>query len=95
MDISVNYIEQLAETAKLELNDQEKQYITQALNEILRRTDKLSGLDTEGVEPTIYLLDVKNVLREDIVQPSMDRDILMKNAADVEAGCYIVPKVVE
>jgi aspartyl-tRNA(Asn)/glutamyl-tRNA(Gln) amidotransferase subunit C len=77
------------------LNSQEKQYFARTADKILKLTDKLDELNTEGVDPTIYLLDIKNVIREDIVQPSMDRDTLLKNAPDVEAGCFRVPKVVE
>ena len=95
MGMTVNDIEYLAETAKFELNSQEKQYFARPADKILKLTDKLDELNTEGVDPTIYLLDIKNVIREDIVQPSMDRDTLLKNAPDVEAGCFRVPKVVE
>ncbi|NLV99713.1 MAG: Asp-tRNA(Asn)/Glu-tRNA(Gln) amidotransferase subunit GatC [Clostridiales bacterium] len=95
MGMTVNDIEYLAETAKFELNSQEKQYFARTADKILKLTDKLDELNTEGVDPTIYLLDIKNVIREDIVQPSMDRDTLLKNAPDVEAGCFRVPKVVE
>ncbi len=93
--MTLNDIEYLAETAKFELTPEEKQYFARSIDEVLKFADKLAELNTEGVEPTIYLLGIKNVFREDTVQSSMDRDLLLKNASDVEAGCYRVPKVVE
>ena len=48
MGMTVNDIEYLAETAKFELNSQEKQYFARTADKILKLTDKLDELNTEG-----------------------------------------------
>ena len=93
--ITVKDVEYLAEAAKFEFTEEQKQKFAQALSDIINAVDSLVQADTQGVQPTIHVLSVKNVFREDVVVPSMDRDILLKNAADVQDGCYRVPKVVE
>ncbi|MFO7153711.1 MAG: Asp-tRNA(Asn)/Glu-tRNA(Gln) amidotransferase subunit GatC [Caldicoprobacter oshimai] len=93
--ITVKDVEYLAEAAKFEFTEEQKQKFAQALSDIINAVDRLAEVDTEGVQPTIHVLSVKNIFREDVVLPSMDRDILLKNAADVQDGCYRVPKVVE
>jgi len=93
--ITVKDVEYLAEAAKFEFTEEQKEKFAQALSDIINAVDMLARADTQGVQPTIHVLSVKNVFREDEVVPSMDRDILLKNAADVQDGCYRVPKVVE
>lgn len=55
----------------------------------------LNALDTSGVEPMSHVFPVKNVLREDEVVPSFDRDELLRNAPASEDGAFLVPKTVE
>lgn len=95
MGIIVRDVEYLAEAAKFEFTEEQKQTFAQALSDIINAVDGLVRADTQGVRPTIHVLSVKNVFREDEVIPSTDRDTLLKNAADVQDGCYRVPKVVE
>lgn len=95
MGITVKDVEYLAEATKFEFTDEQKQKFAYALGDIINAVDCLAQVDTEGVQPTIYVLPVKNVFREDVVVPSTNRDILLKNAADVQDGCYRVPRVVE
>ena len=57
--------------------------------------NQLSSIDVEGVKPTAHILNIQNVFREDIQQPSYDRELILKNAPSKDAGCVSVPKVVE
>ena len=55
----------------------------------------MNRIDTEGVEPCSNVFTLRNVMREDVVTPSMDNSLLLKNAPCCEDGAYLVPKVVE
>lgn len=57
--------------------------------------DQLSELDTDGVEPMSHAFPVVNVFREDKVKPSMERELILKNAPKQKDGCFLVPKTVE
>jgi aspartyl-tRNA(Asn)/glutamyl-tRNA(Gln) amidotransferase subunit C len=95
VEITIKDVEQLAEAAKFEFNEEQKKQMAKALTEIINAVKHIAAVDTKGIHPTINVLPVKNIFREDVVLPSMDRDMLLKNAADIQDGCYHVPKVVE
>jgi aspartyl-tRNA(Asn)/glutamyl-tRNA(Gln) amidotransferase subunit C len=90
--IDVAYVARLA---RLVLTEEEQARYQRDLMQILGYAAKLDELDTEGVEPTAHVLPIHNVLREDVVQPSYERDTLLANAPEQADGCFVVPKVVE
>ena len=57
--------------------------------------DTLNELDTEGVEPMSHSFPIKNVMREDEVRPSTDRELILSNAPKQKDGCFMVPRTVE
>jgi aspartyl-tRNA(Asn)/glutamyl-tRNA(Gln) amidotransferase subunit C len=94
MRVSEEEVERIAHLSRLKLSD-DKAAMQANLENILAHFDKLNELDTTNVQPTAHILPVQNVLREDVVIPSMDREKLTANAPQREDGCYVVPKVVE
>lgn len=86
-------IEYVASLAKLKLSDEEKGTLTRQMDGIVEFANRISELDTDNVEPTNHILKVQNVMREDVVIPSYDRNEIIKNAPVKEAGCIIVPNV--
>lgn len=95
MRITEEMIDYIAALSRIELTKEERAEVAQGLGNIVEYMDVLATLDTEGVEPTSHILSLKNVFREDIVQPSMERDELIANAPLKEDGCFVVPKTVE
>ena len=86
-------IEYVASLAKLKIPENEMGNLTRQMDEIVNMANKVSELDTENVEPTNHILRVQNVMREDVVIPSYDRNEIIKNAPNKEAGCIVVPRV--
>ena len=95
MEINKEMVEYVASLAKLRLNEDEKVLMGQDLNKILHYMDILGGLDTDEVTPLTHVSGVENVNREDVVRPSFNRDEILKNAIDIENGCFKVPQTVE
>jgi aspartyl-tRNA(Asn)/glutamyl-tRNA(Gln) amidotransferase subunit C len=95
MGIDVKAVEHVANLARLELTDVEKQKFTQQLNAILKFAEKLNELNTDDVEPTTHVLKLSNVMREDEARPSISRDVALRNAPDEEEGQFKVPAVLE
>ena len=85
----------VAELARLEFHDDELKVLGDQLTSILDYAEKLNELDTSDVRPTAHVLPVNNVLREDVVTPSLDREKVLQNAPSQENGCFKVPKVIE
>lgn len=69
-------------------------YITQ-MDAILSYMDNLSEINTDAVKPTTYALPMENVFREDVVKPSLDRELALSNAPLKEGGYFKVPRVLE
>jgi aspartyl-tRNA(Asn)/glutamyl-tRNA(Gln) amidotransferase subunit C len=87
-------VEYVAGLAKLEFTEDEKEVFTKTLGDILEYAKQLSKVDTDSVEPTAHILPLRNVYREDTVEPSMEREKILENAPDVLKGCYRVPRVI-
>jgi aspartyl-tRNA(Asn)/glutamyl-tRNA(Gln) amidotransferase subunit C len=65
------------------------------LNRILSFVEKLSEVNTDGVEPLIYMVDETNVLREDVVQLEITQNEGLKNAPKKDSDYFRVPRFVD
>jgi aspartyl-tRNA(Asn)/glutamyl-tRNA(Gln) amidotransferase subunit C len=88
-------VKNIADLARLELGDDELPDVIENLSRIIDFVDQLQAVDTDGVEPMAHPLDMVQRLREDVVTERNQRDLYQANAAAVEAGLYLVPKVIE
>jgi len=87
-------VEQLAAMSRLELTAEDKAANVKSLNASLDYQDGLKRLDTSKVEPAGQVLPIRNVFREDKVQPSLDKETVLANAPEVEDGAFKVPRIV-
>ncbi len=94
MSITEKDVEQLAAMSRLELTAEDKAAYVQSLNASLNYLDGLKKLDTGQIEPAGQVLPIKNVFREDTVQASLDKEIVLANAPEVEEGAFKVPRIV-
>ncbi len=95
MQIDKPLIQKLERLARLELSPNERDQIQGDLTKILQMVEKLQELDTEGVEPLIYISEAENVLRKDEVRGELNRDIALQNAPDTDGIYFKVPKVIQ
>jgi len=95
MEITNEKIEQLAHLARLEFDAQGKVNIKKDLENILVLCEKLNEIDTEGIEPLIYMTDTQNNVREDLLIESISRTDALKNAPKKDSDYFRVPKVIE
>lgn len=95
MAIDNSTVDKIAELAKLEFNEKTKEEIKADLNKMLAFVDKLNELNTENVEPLIYMLDEEPVLREDEVKTHITQKEALKNAPDKDTDYIKVPKVIK
>ena len=78
---------------RLLLSDAELDTMTSQLGQIVAYVDNLNELDTSNVEPLSHPIDVKNVFRDDVAQPSLPRDAALANAPHADDEFYLVPAV--
>ncbi len=93
--ITKEEVKRIADVSRLHITDDELEKISAQLDEFIELAETLNEVDTTGVEPTTHVFKVKNVMREDIPEPGMDRDLLFKNAPDHQDGQFKVPAVLD
>jgi len=92
--ITLDDVRHVAKLARLSLPEENLQRLTQQLEGILEYVDKIVQRDVSGVEPMAHALPLKNVFREDVVQPSLSLEQVLQNAPDTDGPFFKVPKVI-
>ena len=95
MDITDKTVDELAHLARLQFEGREKERIKKDLNKILTFMEKLNELDTEGVEPLIYMSEELNVMRKDEKKKTISQKQALKNAPKADSDYFKVPKVLK
>jgi aspartyl-tRNA(Asn)/glutamyl-tRNA(Gln) amidotransferase subunit C len=97
--VTVEEVERVAELAHLELLPEETPRMLDDLNAILDYVAELNELDTSGVEPLAQVSELfnaaANVLRADVLRPSLDRAVVFSQAPETDGVFFKVPKVIE
>ena len=92
--ISIDDTRHVAKLARLALDEARLTKFTGQLQNILKYVDKIAHLDTTGVEPMAHALPLHNVLREDVVEPSLTIEEVLRNAPDTDDRFFKVPKII-
>jgi len=95
MRIDAELIAYLEDLSYLTLSGDEKQRITGDLRDILNGMARLGELDTGTVPERSHPFDNVNAFRDDEIQESLDRELILKNAPDRDNEMFIAPKTVE
>jgi aspartyl-tRNA(Asn)/glutamyl-tRNA(Gln) amidotransferase subunit C len=93
--ITKDQVKHVANLARLEFTEKEIESYAYQLDEIIAFAELLNEVETDNVEPTSHVLDVRNVLREDEMKSSLSNDDALKNAPDQKDGQFKVPSVLE
>jgi aspartyl-tRNA(Asn)/glutamyl-tRNA(Gln) amidotransferase subunit C len=93
MKITDEVVDHIAHLARLEFIGEEKAEIKQDLEKIIGFMDKLNTVNTDGVEPLIFMSDAVNVLREDIATVTVSKEQALKNAPKRDSDYFRIPKV--
>lgn len=88
-------VERIAQLARLEIVPEDMAGYAQSLSDILAFVASMDEVNTEGVEPMAHPLDLAQRLREDVVTEGDRREDFQSIAPRVEAGLYLVPRVIE
>jgi aspartyl-tRNA(Asn)/glutamyl-tRNA(Gln) amidotransferase subunit C len=95
MEITDELVEHIAHLARLEFEGDKKDAIKSDLTKIIGFVDQLGEVDTEGVEPLIFMTDAINVLREDEVKETITQVQALKNAPKKDSDYIKMAKVLK
>lgn len=91
--IDTNAVKHIATLVRLGISEEEAQTFSGQFSSIIDYFKMLNEVDTENVTPASDIANAENVLREDVVKPSMSHEEFLKNAPNSERGYVKVPTV--
>ncbi len=95
MSLDHDQIRRIAHLARIELAPAEVEETRLRLNGIFALIEEMQAVDTLGVEPMAHAQDLAQRLRDDRVTETDHHAEFQKIAPEVDAGLYLVPKVIE
>ncbi|BEP46715.1 MULTISPECIES: Asp-tRNA(Asn)/Glu-tRNA(Gln) amidotransferase subunit GatC [Variovorax] len=99
MSLSASDIARIASLARLQLASDESERMLSQINGFFDLVERMRSVDTAGVEPLAHPVaaveDITLRLRDDVASEPDNREANQKSAPAVEAGLFLVPKVIE
>ena len=95
MSLDREQVRKIAHLARLHITEQEVSAYAETLSRILGLIEQMNAVDTTGVTPMAHPNEAGLRLREDAVTETNQREKFQQIAPAVEAGLYLVPKVIE
>ncbi len=95
MSLDKKQVKEIAQLARLNINDSEAQRVTAELNNILHLMAELSEIDTKDVEPMAHPLDMSQRLREDVISETDLSEEFQAIAPKTGKKHFLVPTVIE
>ena len=95
MSLSIDDVKRIAALARIAVSEAEAEQALAQLSGIFALIERMQAVDTTGIEPMSHAQDLILRLREDRVTEADQRELFQSLAPQVEAGLYLVPKVIE
>ena len=95
MPLSPQEVQRIAELARIGISDAEARAVQAQLNNIFELIGQMQKINTDGIEPMTHAQGSALRLRQDKVTEENQRQQLQSAAPQVEAGLYLVPRVIE
>lgn len=95
MALTLDDVKRIAQLARIEVEPREAERVLTQLTGIFRLIEEMQAVNTDGIEPMSHAQDLMLRLREDAVTRSDQHALFQSIAPQVEAGLYLVPKVIE
>ncbi|MCF6235623.1 MAG: Asp-tRNA(Asn)/Glu-tRNA(Gln) amidotransferase subunit GatC [Gammaproteobacteria bacterium] len=95
MSLQQSDIEKVAHLARLSIDPSDIPEHIKNLSDILDLVEQMNAVDTESVTPMAHPMDATQRLRSDEATETDQREQFQALAPQVEAGLYLVPKVIE
>jgi aspartyl-tRNA(Asn)/glutamyl-tRNA(Gln) amidotransferase subunit C len=92
--ITLEQVAHVAKLSRLALDDEHLHKFASQLESILGYVEKIAEVKLEGVEPMAHAVPMENVLRNDVVEPSLSLEQVLQNAPETDGPFFKVPKVI-
>ena len=95
MRLELETVEHIAALARVGLTPEELERMRDQLSDVLDHISMLQEVNTDDILPTAQVIQLQNVMRDDVVRPSLPREQVLLNAPDQEDGYFRVNAVLD
>lgn len=95
MRLELETVEHIAALARVGLTPEELERMRDQLSDVLDHISMLQEVNTDDILPTAQVIQQQNVMRDDVVRPSLPREQVLLNAPDQEDGYLRVNAVLD
>lgn len=95
MSVTKKDVDYVADLARLQLDEEERESLVQDMNQILDYMTTLEEVDTSDVEPLEHVIELEYRLRDDKAKEPLSHEDALKNAPDADSDYFRVPRVIE
>jgi aspartyl-tRNA(Asn)/glutamyl-tRNA(Gln) amidotransferase subunit C len=95
MSLSLDDVKRVANLARIEVSEDEAYIALTQLSDIFGLIQQMQTVNTSAIKPMSHAQNVMQRLRADLVTEIDQRELFQSIAPKVEAGLYLVPKVIE
>jgi aspartyl-tRNA(Asn)/glutamyl-tRNA(Gln) amidotransferase subunit C len=95
MALTLDDVARVSELARIEISEDAAERVLNDLRGIFALIEQMRAVDVSGIEPMAHAQEMALKLREDAVTESDQHELFQSVAPEVEAGLYLVPKVIE
>ena len=95
MEINIDIINKLSDLAKLNFSENEKVNLEKDMNQIISFFEKMNEVNTDNIEPLIFMTDEENILRSDDSKSVISHQEALLNAPAKDSDYFKVPKFLD
>jgi len=95
MALTLDDVQRAAHLARIAVDNAEAEAALTQLTRVFGLIEDMQAVDISGIEPMAHAQDLMLRLRDDVVTEGDQRNLFQSVAPEVEAGLYLVPKVIE
>jgi aspartyl-tRNA(Asn)/glutamyl-tRNA(Gln) amidotransferase subunit C len=95
MSISIEEVERIAKLVRLNFSDDEKQKLQHELSAILEYVEQCKKIEDRAGAADLSQLEGLNLMRDDVAEPSVEPEDLLKQAPNREGQFIKVKSVLE
>lgn len=95
MALTLDDVQRAAHLARIAVDDADAAATLAQLSRVFGMIEQMQAVDVSGIAPMSHARDLALRLRPDVVTENDQRDRFRALAPEVEAGLYLVPRVIE
>jgi aspartyl-tRNA(Asn)/glutamyl-tRNA(Gln) amidotransferase subunit C len=93
--LDLETVERIAALARVGLTADEMERMRDQLSAVLDHISMLEEVNTDDIPPTAQVIELQNIMRDDIVEPSLTQEQVLLNAPRTEDGFIKVKAVLD